>query len=160
MVASLVAQTLKSPPAIRRPGFETWVQSLGWEDALRRVWNPLQYSCLENPHGQRSLVGYSPWGRRVGHDWATRHSTALHSRVECPSLESLGYPPATLFVKAWLSFQATLQQLLLNSHCTFSLTALIRYCCLHRCFPFICECSVVIVERGRGSKVLDVGDDN
>ena len=23
--------------------------------------NPLQYSCLENPHGQRSLVGYSPW---------------------------------------------------------------------------------------------------
>ena len=26
--------------------------------------NPLQYSCLENPHGQRSLVGYSPWGCR------------------------------------------------------------------------------------------------
>ena len=24
--------------------------------------NPLQYSCLGNPHGQRSLVGYSPWG--------------------------------------------------------------------------------------------------
>ena len=24
--------------------------------------NPLQYSCLENPHGQRSLVDYSPWG--------------------------------------------------------------------------------------------------
>ena len=24
--------------------------------------NPLQYSCLENPHGQRSLVSYSPWG--------------------------------------------------------------------------------------------------
>ena len=24
--------------------------------------NPLQYSCLENPHGQRSLVGYNPWG--------------------------------------------------------------------------------------------------
>ena len=23
--------------------------------------NPLQYSRLENPHGQRSLVGYSPW---------------------------------------------------------------------------------------------------
>ena len=24
--------------------------------------NPLQYSCLENPLGQRSLLGYSPWG--------------------------------------------------------------------------------------------------
>ena len=26
--------------------------------------NPLQYSCLENPHGQRHLEGYSPWGRK------------------------------------------------------------------------------------------------
>ena len=26
--------------------------------------NPLQYSCLGNPHGQRSLAGYSPWGRK------------------------------------------------------------------------------------------------
>ena len=26
--------------------------------------NLLQYSCLENPHGQRSLVGYSLWGRK------------------------------------------------------------------------------------------------
>ena len=24
--------------------------------------SPLQYSCLENPHEPRSLVGYSPWG--------------------------------------------------------------------------------------------------
>ena len=26
--------------------------------------NPLQCSCLEKPHGQRSLVGYSSWGRK------------------------------------------------------------------------------------------------
>ena len=26
--------------------------------------NPLQYSCLENPHGQRSLAGYSAWGHK------------------------------------------------------------------------------------------------
>ena len=26
--------------------------------------NPLQHSCLENPHGQRSLAGYSPWDRK------------------------------------------------------------------------------------------------
>ena len=24
--------------------------------------NTLQYSCLENSHGQRSLLGYTPWG--------------------------------------------------------------------------------------------------
>ena len=26
--------------------------------------NPLQYTCLENPHGQRNLVGYSPWDHK------------------------------------------------------------------------------------------------
>ena len=26
--------------------------------------NPLQYSCLENPHGQGSLAGYSPWAHK------------------------------------------------------------------------------------------------
>ena len=26
--------------------------------------NPLRYSCLEKPHGQRSSAGYSPWGRK------------------------------------------------------------------------------------------------
>ena len=26
--------------------------------------NPLQYSCLEKSHGQRNLVGYSPWGHK------------------------------------------------------------------------------------------------
>ena len=31
--------------------------------------NPLQYSYLQNPHGQRSLVGYSPRGHKEsGHD--------------------------------------------------------------------------------------------
>ena len=29
--------------------------------------NPLQYSCLENPHAQRKLLGYSPWGHRLGY---------------------------------------------------------------------------------------------
>ena len=35
------------------------VPSWGWK---RSPGNPLQYSCLENPHGQRSLAGYSSWG--------------------------------------------------------------------------------------------------
>ena len=26
--------------------------------------NPLQYSCLENSSGQRSLAGYSSWGHK------------------------------------------------------------------------------------------------
>ena len=40
---------------------ETWVRSLGWEDPWRS-WECTPAFCLENPHGQRSLMGYSPWG--------------------------------------------------------------------------------------------------
>ena len=38
--------------------------------------HPLQYSCLENPHGQRSLVGYSPWGLKESNT-TEQLSTAL-----------------------------------------------------------------------------------
>ena len=57
VLMSLVAQMVKNLPAMQ----ETWVRSLGWEDPLKGGHgNPLQYSCLENPQGQRSLAGYSP----------------------------------------------------------------------------------------------------
>jgi len=37
---------------------EIWFQSLGWEDSPGGGHdNILQYAFLENPHGQRSLVG-------------------------------------------------------------------------------------------------------
>ena len=39
--------------------------------------NPLQYSCLENLHGQMSLVDYSPWGDREP-KMTERLSTAQH----------------------------------------------------------------------------------
>ena len=38
--------------------------------------NPLQYSSLENPHGQKSLVGYNPCGRREL-DMTERLSTTI-----------------------------------------------------------------------------------
>ena len=42
--------------------------------------NPLQYSCLKNPHEHRSLAGYSPEGCK-GLD-VTEHSTGLF--LGCP----------------------------------------------------------------------------
>ena len=66
--APLVAQIVKNLPVMQ----ETWVQSLSWSPGGGHG-NPLQYSCLEDPHGQRSLVGYSRWGYRVGHDWETKN---------------------------------------------------------------------------------------
>ena len=31
----------------------------------------------------RSLAGCSPWGRRVGHDWACPHAQLLHNKNDC-----------------------------------------------------------------------------
>ena len=44
--------------------------------------NPLQYSCPENPHGQRSLTGYSPWGHKES-DTTERLSTAQQVLGKC-----------------------------------------------------------------------------
>ena len=41
--------------------------------------NSLQYSSLENPHGQRGLMGYYPW-HHTQLDVTERLSTALHSQ--------------------------------------------------------------------------------
>ena len=49
---------------------ETLVQSLHWEDPLGRKWQPTPVFLLGEFHGQKSLVGYSPWDQlqRVRHD--------------------------------------------------------------------------------------------
>ena len=62
-MASLVAQRLKRLLEMR----ETWVQSLGQEDPLEKGIAITPVLLPGKSHGQRSLVGYSPWGRRVGH---------------------------------------------------------------------------------------------
>ena len=41
---------------------ETQVQSLGWEDPLRRKRQPTPVFLPEESYGQRRLAGYSPWG--------------------------------------------------------------------------------------------------
>ena len=61
---SQVALVVKNSPASGGDIRDTslipgWRRSPGEERG-----NPLQYSCLDNPHGQRSLVGYSPWDHK------------------------------------------------------------------------------------------------
>ena len=53
-----MAQTVKNLPAMQ----ETWVQSLGQEDPWRREWLPTPELLPGEFLGQRSQVGYSPWG--------------------------------------------------------------------------------------------------
>ena len=58
--ASLVVQMLKNLPAVH----ETWVRSLGPKTPWRREWQPTPVFLPGESDGQRSLAGYSPWGRR------------------------------------------------------------------------------------------------
>ena len=54
-----MAQRVKHLSAMQ----ETQVQSLGQEDPpWRRKWHPTPVLLPGKSHGQRSLVGYSPWG--------------------------------------------------------------------------------------------------
>ena len=41
-----------------------WVRSLGQEDPLEEGWLPTPVFLPGESHGQRSLVGYSPWGHK------------------------------------------------------------------------------------------------
>ena len=50
----------KNPPAVQ----DRQVQSLGQEDSRRRNWQPTPVFLLEKSHGQRSLTGSNPWGRK------------------------------------------------------------------------------------------------
>ena len=44
------------------------VPSLGWEDPLEKGMATHSSILAQESRGQRSLAGYSPWGRRVRHD--------------------------------------------------------------------------------------------
>ena len=59
----------------RRHRSNPWVRKIPW----RRKWQPTPVFLPGESHGQRSLAGYSPCGHRVGHDWATKNSTAWKS---------------------------------------------------------------------------------
>ena len=56
--ASLLAQLVKKFPAVQ----ETWVRSLGQEDPLEKEMATHSIFLPGEFHGQRILVGYSPWG--------------------------------------------------------------------------------------------------
>ena len=64
---SLVAQMVKNLPSMQ----ETWLQSLGQEDPVEKEMATTAVFLPGQSHGQRNLVGYSPWVTNI---W-TRLST-------------------------------------------------------------------------------------
>ena len=74
MRASLVAQLVKNLTAVQ----ETQVCSLGWEDPLEKEMATHSSILAWRIHGQGSLAGYSPWGRKES-DTTERLSTHTHT---------------------------------------------------------------------------------
>ena len=75
-----MVQLVKNSPAVQ----ETWIPGLGRSPGGGHG-NPLQYSCLENPHGQRSLAGCSPWGCKES-DVTERLRPAQHIFQDNPDI--------------------------------------------------------------------------
>ena len=73
----------------KRCGFEPWVRKIPW----RRKRQPTPVFLSGESHGQNSLVGYSLWDRRVGHDW----SNLTHTKALDLSYDTL---PITLLILA------------------------------------------------------------
>ena len=79
----------------KRRGFNPWVRMLPW----RRKWQPTPVFLPGKFHGQRSLAGYSPWGRKESD--ATDHTHAHTTRVNRFTKYGFGNIQAT--INAWNS---------------------------------------------------------
>ena len=70
-----------------------------WKIPWRTKRQPTPMFLLEKSHGQKRLVGYSPWGlKRVGHNWAAKQTTG-EQRV------SISSPPPNHCFQKGLCFQ-------------------------------------------------------
>jgi len=68
-----VTQTINNPPAI----WETWVQPLGWKDPLKEgMATHSSILAWRIPMDRVAWQATVPGSQRVGHDRATKHSTA------------------------------------------------------------------------------------
>ena len=61
----------------RRRGFNAWLRKIPW----RRKWQPTQVFLPGESHGQRSLEGCSPWGRKES-DRTERLTRSLQAAEE------------------------------------------------------------------------------
>ena len=97
----MVAQRLKQLHAMRETWFDPWVMKIHW----RRKWQPTPVFLPGESHGQRSLVGYSPWSRKESDTTERLHFhfcyIVLGKKTFSPTLKScltLGDPMASLTI--------------------------------------------------------------
>ena len=99
-----MALVVKNPPANAgdRRGFYSWVGKVPW----RRAWQPTPVFLPGEAHGQRSLEGYSPWGRKeLDTTEVTWHVIKLDplglSRITSPSQCSYLSPICKITFTMW-----------------------------------------------------------
>ena len=79
----------------RRQGFDSGVRKITW----RREWQLIPVYLLVKSHGQRSLVGYSPWDYKgVRYNWEAEH-THTHTHTHRSIYEMLLFISGTVNLK-------------------------------------------------------------
>ena len=76
---------------------ETWVWSLGLEDPLEKEWQPTPVFLPGESHGRRSLVGYSPWGRKE----SVKTSLSLLNNLPVCLVKAMVFPEVKYGCESW-----------------------------------------------------------
>ena len=122
---------VKNLPAMQEIQLDPWVQKITW----RRKWQPAPVFLPGKSHGQRKLVGYSPWGleesetiRRLNH---LHNLGSVHITERLLSLVSLFATPWT--AACWASLSITNSRSLLK---LISIESVVPSNHLILCVPF------------------------
>ena len=89
--------------------------------------NPLHYSCLENPHGQRSVVGYSPWGHKES-------DTTEQLRIDMQGSFSLILQMSIKELRALMRIQWSM---------AYSVPVALKHTQRRVCVGGVCSCSIM-----------------
>ena len=84
-----------------RLGFDPWVGKI----PRRRSWQPTQCSYLENPYGQRSLVGYSPCNCKES-DTTEQLSTHIHTHTHTHTHKTKHSTLLTIVIMLYMHLQS------------------------------------------------------
>ena len=111
----------------KRHRFNPWVRKIPW----RRAWQPTPIFLPGEPHGHRSLAGFSPRGPRVWPNWATTTSSekaCTNMSTSKPRIFSITVNNRKLFYKVYRP-ASSLQALIISwCHLTFKILPIQHVC--------------------------------
>ena len=93
-----------------RLGFDPWVRKFPW----RSKWQPTPVILPGKSRGQRSLVGYSPWGRKESDTTERLHFLSLKLLLTVAMMKSLQKGAETYASFGWKSEKVFSQRLKCN----------------------------------------------